>query len=340
VTVAIAYRPPAAPFRVSFRERGLPVGTNWSATLSAGSTGVPLNGATALTEWSGGSDSVAVTAYPGSYAYSASPTGYASAAGDVTVNGANLTVPLTFALVQIYQVGLTETGLPAGSAWWVELGGILRSSELSTITFNEPNGSYAWTAGGPADGGVRNVSGDVTVDGQDASVSVTFLVPVALVPLTFRASGLPSGENWSVTLTPASGGLTIEGIGNVTHWSNGGISVTFQVSDGSYAYSIFARGYAANVGRVSVSGTAGATVPVDFVPVSSSPGPGSSPLLVSGWAPAIGLAFLLVGGSGLAVTAYRHRERERERGRLLVEGLYRADRETGAADPRDDQTIH
>ena len=92
----------------------------------------------------------------------------------MVVHGAAVSTAVTFSHVT-YGVTFTESGLPSGMEWGVDLttGQTFRSTS-GTLTFREPNGTYTYTVGSVT-GYTSNVtSGDVIVQGESASVSVIF----------------------------------------------------------------------------------------------------------------------------------------------------------------------
>jgi outer membrane protein assembly factor BamB len=72
-----------------------------------------------------------------------------------------------------WTVAFTETGLPAGTQWWINLNGTVYSSTSSSIGFAEPNGTYAYTIG--ASNYVASPqSGSVSVNGANARQAISF----------------------------------------------------------------------------------------------------------------------------------------------------------------------
>jgi hypothetical protein len=138
------------------------------------------------------------------------------------VSGGPVNVPVTFSEVT-YAVTFTETGLGAGVSWSVKLGAVTMSTTSSSITFNEPNGTYAWTL--PTVSGWRTspTSGSVTVNGGPKTIAHTFTQVVYTV--TFKETGLPPGTNWSVT------------IGASTYATNL-TSEKFTLPNGTYTYHV------------------------------------------------------------------------------------------------------
>jgi hypothetical protein len=219
-----------------------------------------------------------------------------------------------------------------GRLTWVQINGTEQPVEvnwssivLSALDFNFsgannvlPPGSWSILLANP-----WTQTETVTVDPAIVAGNVT------LQSLSFTESGLPTGANWSVTLTENSPGVTIEAMASLTRWSDGSSSILFTVSEGSYMYAASAPGYWVASGTVGVSGAAPATAVLSFGPGSGPPSNPSTPFLPV-WAASIGVAFLAIGAIGLTMTAYRYRAKEELRGRVLAARLFDEDWELGA----------
>ena len=200
-------------YQVTFSEAGIPVGTTWWVNLTNGQS----------REGTGGSTIIFLEPN-GSYVYSvsASPDTYAAPGGTFDVSGAALSILVPFSSTY-YPVTFSETGLPAGVQWWVNLtGGPSGSSTSTTLTLSLVNGTWQYTVAA-ANPSYRATSGSFTVRGAARSVSITF---AAYYSVTFTESGLPSGTSWQVT------------VDGVTQKAVAGISIMFSEPNGSYAYQI------------------------------------------------------------------------------------------------------
>jgi hypothetical protein len=131
--------------------------------------------------------------------------------------------------MRTYAVGISETGLPEGEGWWMDVPALYPSllTPKPTLTLTLPNGTYPYTAA-TVDANYSAVAGAFTVSGQPISVQVRFSRATYLV--TFAERGLPSGTEWEVSLNGTSmtgtnslsfGGLpngtygfTVEALGN------------------------------------------------------------------------------------------------------------------------------
>ena len=250
-------------------------------------------------------------------AYTPSP-----ASGNVTVSGARIDVNVSFAnsTTRSFSAKFVESGLPSGTNWSVDLNGLTRTTATTILTFSEGNGSYPWYAAATVNGTSVNASGVVRVNGANVSVNATFLVPSALVAVTFQEYGLTGRTNWSLTLTAASQGLTIETAGVVMRWSDGAETVVFHLSSGSYSYTSAASGYRSSPSSLEVSGMP-LIVPIHFGPKGGGSTTNGTGVLLTGWAAGVGVALLVIGASGLGMTVLRSRARQRQRGERLVARL-------------------
>ncbi len=159
--------------------------------------------------------------------------------------GASATTTLT--VYAIFPVMFAETGLPSGTSWSVTLGGVPHTSGTSTITFSEPNGTYAYSVGSASGYTASPSSGSVTVNGAGVSTSIAFTaVPPPKYDVTFTETSLPAGTSWSVTLA------------GTTHTSTAS-TIAFSEPNGTYSYTVGAvAGYTANTasGTITVNGQA------------------------------------------------------------------------------------
>ena len=178
-------------YQVSFNELGLPANTPWFVNI----TGEQTSGAIMGSFYS--------TALPnGSYTYSISTTNkeYQASGGAFTVNGKNVSIEISFSLLT-YSVTFTETGLPNGVIWYVNLtNGQLFSSSTNTITFTEVNSTYSYTIATANKEYEPLVSfGQFRVNGTAVSEPVIFKLVTYTVK--FTETGLPSGTSWAVAIS-------------------------------------------------------------------------------------------------------------------------------------------
>ena len=253
----LTFSPSSGPtYPVVFTESGLPNGTLWAATLA----GSPLfSNSTNLTFFESN----------GTYAWSVgNVTGYTPTVhgGNLTVAGIEVNQSVVFLpnVTSFYPVTFSESGLAAGLNWSVDLNGTNESSTSGTITFTTVNGTYSWMVGTVSGYLPSNSSGAVTVAGLPVLVNLTFAPTVAgTYPLMFMESGLPTGTNWSVTVS------------DVTR-SGTGSTIVFSEPNGTYTFSVApVRGYSSSPsnGSLVVSGSS-VNQPVAFMSSASPPSGG------------------------------------------------------------------
>jgi len=239
-------------YTVTFTENGLPLGTSWSVTLSG--INKTSNANTINFNEPNGSYTFNVGIVSG---YNALPS-----SGTIIVNGNNVNQVITFTanVTKVYTVTFTESGLPSGTIWYVNLSnGHAFSSATNTITFNEPNGTYSYIIST-----VNKIyspnpsSGAFTVNGASVSESITF--SEVSYNVTFTESGLPTGATWNVTL-------------NGVLLSRSSSSISFLESNGTYSYTVgIYSGYSASPpsGTVIVNGAPPPTISITFTQVKYS----------------------------------------------------------------------
>jgi hypothetical protein len=252
-------RVPPPTYDVSFTESGLESGTNWSVTLNG-------------TLQNSNSSSLSFQEPNGSYPYTVEPVANYTvlpSSGIVTVTGA-APAPVKISFHSIgpprYAITFSQSGLPPTASWWVMFNGTNQSTKAGSIVFQVPNGTYGYSVGSLADYLAEPSSGSTTVSGSARTVPVMFVVAPSRYAVTFTATGLASGTNWSVTA-------------NGTTLFAKGIAITFLLSNGSYTFTIgTVTGYAAapSSGKVSVNGTPD-YIYVDFAASGSSSSSSTTP---------------------------------------------------------------
>ncbi|MCL4479883.1 MAG: hypothetical protein M1113_00110 [Candidatus Thermoplasmatota archaeon] len=158
--------------------------------------------------------------------------------GLINVTNSNVALSINF-VPKLFYVVFSETGLPAvsatgpyGSEWAVNLSGIVRYSNTSSITFLEENGSYNFKILSMGAYAPVTPIGTVIVNGSDQSVSVPF--QKRLYDVTFSETGLPLapvGTEWFVNVVNKSLGI------NITQDSFSNF-LTVSVPNAIYTYSI------------------------------------------------------------------------------------------------------
>ena len=170
VSVTFTAKAPAT-YTVTFTESGLPSGTTWYVNLSNGVDSGAITGSL-------------YTFYMtnGTYSYTIATTNkiYEASSGSFIVNGGSVSKPVSFSEVK-YTVTFTESGLPSGTTWYVNLSnGQSFSSTTSTISFSEPNGTYSYTIGNVLGYQISPSSGSINVNGNNVTNNITFTVKSSL----------------------------------------------------------------------------------------------------------------------------------------------------------------
>ena len=205
-------------YPVTFSESGLPTGTTWTLVFDGRSY--------TLTN-----TSYAFQEPNGTYSYSATSTDYKDLSGSVQVNGKSQSVTLSFVL-QTYSVTFSESGLPTGSDWYVNITGHDSGPiTSSTYTLSLSNGSYTYTiATSNHTYKPSAYSGSFGVVGQSPSpIYVTF--SEVTYSVTFSEYNLPYGTDWYINIKESNG----------TTYNSGSISAasfSFHLSNGTYSYTI------------------------------------------------------------------------------------------------------
>ncbi len=254
---------PVSHYQVHFYSEGLPAGTPWSVEMGKylGTTsGSELNFTV-----TNGSYGYTVQVVPG---YDASPRG-----GTLTVNGTNVTGPTIHWTVHEYLVYVQESGLPSGTAWGVDLGGVAYPSQSAQIAIPLANGSYPWYAFGVPGYQAAVASGVLNISGPPGVLAISYTVRE--FPLTFAETGLAPGAAWIVDLA----GVNYPSTTNV---------IQVNVANGTYSYSISTVALFDPTpahGQVTVQGRS-AAVTVEYYPsngtVSLTVNPGTASISVNG----------------------------------------------------------
>jgi PKD repeat protein len=189
-------------------------------------------------------------------------------------------LPATTPVASSYSIAFSQSG-DCCVGWSVTLNGATESSQPSniyTIIFNEPNGSYPYTITPPAGFVAQPQSGTVTVNGENVQVNVNFVQPIT-TPMTGTLQVLVSdqatGNPISGALVQMTNGPTGQSLLSCTTDPSGQCSFQNVVA-GSYTVSASANGYqpATGSGSVSTGQTGQATLaltPTTTPPVTAGP---------------------------------------------------------------------
>ena len=238
-TLAVSIAWTAFTYPVTFASSGLPSGTGWNITVG---------GVTVSTR----SSTIIVDSPNGTYAYVLGVVpGYREAQGaqgQFTVSANATTVLLTWIHV-LYAVALTETGLPTGTTWSANVGGLSVSGPSSTLFVNRSNGTYPLTVAGASGFVPVSYPSQVVVQGGGVVVSVTF-GPMTYA-YTFAIAGLPTGATWSIDANSGGGWANATGATTI---------LTLDLSNGTWGFRlVLPGGYAdgSSSHQVTVAGAAG-----------------------------------------------------------------------------------
>ncbi len=184
----------APPYVVDFEEQGLPNGVEWNVTTDS-------------TEHSGTvsdfTSSISFDLPNGSYSYTVPsiPGFIATGSGAYSVQGGPVFLRVLFHEL-LYPITFNETGLPSDNYWFSDLVNSTQAlnENLTEYTpqgmlFEEPNGTYQFTAGESGLYLADPAHGTISVDGGAVEQTVAFRAP-PLYNVTFVEQGLPKGMSW------------------------------------------------------------------------------------------------------------------------------------------------
>ena len=235
-------------YEVSFSIVGLKSSNTWSLTVDESNYSVV---------YSNSSSFAAMSAFlpNGSYIYTVTTSSRLTTSNTFSVAGSALSVPISVAAS--YSIKFTESGLPLGTLWYIDLNGTYSFSSNSTIMVSEPNGTYQYSVVSSSYTATPS-NGTVTVAGQDVPITLRFVQTQKTYSITFAETGLTSGTTWYITISNS----TVSSIHN---------SITLQEPNGTYTYEVNASGFnpTPSAGLITVSGinqtvsvTFGVAVPV------------------------------------------------------------------------------
>ena len=221
-------------YATTFTESGLPSGTAWYVNLTSGFKSGAIKGTSYSLSLVNGSYNYTIATADSNYSLSPS-------SGSLNVNGSSVSTPVTFSFK--YKVTFTESGLPSGTTWYLNLSTGNFSSTSSTISVSLINGSYSYTVG-TTDKIYHASGGSFSVNGNAVQVPIAF--SKVKYTVTFNETGLPSGTTWYANITgqPGSGAIT-------------GSSYTVSLINGSYSYTVQSQGklYHSSPGSFTVKGS-------------------------------------------------------------------------------------
>ena len=242
-------------YSVTIVEIGLPSGTTWYVNLSNGIDSGPIAGTSYSFSLANGTYSYMITTKD--KAYKPSPS-----SGSLAVDGASVSESVAFSLVK-YTVTFTESGLPSGKAWFVNLSnGTHLSSSSSTITFQGTDQTkYNYTVSS-SDFLFRpsQKNGSFMVNSSGLLIKINFVQYIFVV--TINETGLAYGASWYLNV---SGQPTIQ-----TTTS----SITIYLQNGNYSLTASSTSFKNVTFSLKVDNS-NATQTIAFEPIPKSSPPSS-----------------------------------------------------------------
>ncbi len=157
-------------YNVTFSESGLPSGTTWYVNITGQTSSGPIYAGTSYFK----------NLTNGTYYFTPSSTdkNYSAKSSKFIVNGSSLSVSIAYSFSK-YTVTFSESGLPSGTAWYVNLSNGMKSGAITTSTysFSLTNGSVSYTISGTSGYSANRTSGSFTVNGNNVAISVKFSKP-------------------------------------------------------------------------------------------------------------------------------------------------------------------
>lgn len=150
-------------YEISFSETGLPSGTTWALTVGN-------------IKESSSNASVSLSLPNGTYNYTIQPvSGYHAVTdtGSFQVDAAGRSISVTFEQ-NLYTLMVTETGLPSGMAWTVNVSGTLRTTTGTSVDIMLASGTYNVSVTGPSSYSSTISVKSVTIGTSNTTVSVVF----------------------------------------------------------------------------------------------------------------------------------------------------------------------
>jgi YVTN family beta-propeller protein len=133
--------------------------------------------------------------------------------------------------VPAYTATFSESGLPNGTSWSVDLNGSTEVSTSSSIVFVVVNGTESFTVGSVTGFTPTPASGDIDIEGNFPMTSIQFVAssptgaPPTKYPVTFTETGLAIGAAWTVALNGSS-------------QSSSSTTIVFTAANGSESFTV------------------------------------------------------------------------------------------------------
>ncbi len=159
--ISLAFTP--VTYAISFSETGLASGTTW--TLAVGNIKASSSNSTVSFNLPNGTYNYTIQQVSGYHAVTDT--------GSFQVDAAGKSISVIFEQ-NLYTLMVTETGLPSGMAWTVNVSGTLKTTTGISIDILLASGTYNVSVTGPSSYSGTLSAKSVTVDASNATVSVVF----------------------------------------------------------------------------------------------------------------------------------------------------------------------
>lgn len=193
--------------------------------------------------------------------------------GTVVVDGAGETVHLNWT-PSVYGATVSESGLPNGTAWSIDLNGTNRTTTSDLMIWRLTNGSYPFVVAGVPGWSLSSYRGVIVVRG--ASMTLTLNWSEVTYPVEVTAVGIPNGTNWTLLV-------------NGMPYSSPTTTLLLRLPNGTYHLTVVApTGYRLDraLGNLTMSGSPPTQIVViDFVsaaPPSTTALPGGEVVAITG----------------------------------------------------------
>jgi hypothetical protein len=160
-------------YSLQLQETGLPPGTTWSVSVQSFDLSAVGQSSTISRNSSTGTLSISLT--NGTWTVLLNGAGgYQPSATEVSVAIHGLRVSLAVTFSKLFQVTFTESGLPRGTSWSVDFDGTIRVTTVSSLAWNETNGTFYYQVGKISGYVAKHTSGSVKIVGKPVSVTVIY----------------------------------------------------------------------------------------------------------------------------------------------------------------------
>ena len=233
-------------YTTTFVESGLNSGTSWSVSFDGS------------TESSTGS-TISFTSTAGTYSYTVyPPTGYTAnpESSTITVSSSSeIGITFTYTATTAYTLTFSESGLPSGTIWYVNVLGVSNYSiSQPSISLSLDSGDYSYKLYSPgytpfpASGSI-DLTSDNTVDIQFDRKSI----PV--YNQTFKETGLQPDDRWYVQITGGNNFSSVSSTLNVS------------LQSGTYRYTVYSEGFTPSIQSGIFSLPSSTDIEITFSPV-------------------------------------------------------------------------